>query len=68
MKRPNPPREHPIRWRLWRVQHNVVTRARRTRWSWQNWRRGLKFDQIGRYRCCDHTTPYHYSWCENRPS
>ena len=32
-------------------------------WSWQNWRKGYKFGPIQRFRCCDHTTPFHYGWC-----
>lgn len=43
-------------------------KVRRRWWSFVNWTRGLKFDAVGRYRCCDHTTPFHYQWCPNRPT
>jgi len=29
-----------------------------------NWRKGYKFGPVQRFRCCDHTTPYHYPTCE----
>ena len=35
-------------------------------WAITNRAEGLKFDYIGRFRCCDHTTPFHYPTCPNR--
>ena len=35
-------------------------------WSAQNWLKGYKFGPIQRHRCCQHTTPSHYEWCEAR--
>jgi len=32
-------------------------------WSVQNRIKGYKFGPIQRFRCCDHTTPFHYAWC-----
>lgn len=32
-------------------------------WAFTNWLKGYKFSPVGRFRCCDHTTPYHYQWC-----
>lgn len=42
----------------------VRTRLKWKRWSWQNWRKGYMFRPIQRFRCCEHTTPFHYEWCE----
>lgn len=47
--------------RRWRVG---LVRLRFMRWSIENWRRGYKFGPVQRFRCCDHTTPYHYANCE----
>lgn len=33
-------------------------------WSIQNWRKGYKYGPVQRFRCCDHTTPFHYRDCE----
>jgi hypothetical protein len=35
-------------------------------WSLQNWFKGYKFGPVQRFRCCDHTTPFHYQSCENK--
>ena len=35
-------------------------------WSLRNWVKGYKFGPVQRFRCCDHTTPYHYAWCHDR--
>lgn len=33
-------------------------------WSLQNRLRGYRFGPVQRYRCCGHTTPFHYAECE----
>lgn len=34
------------------------------RWSVENWLKGYKFGPVQRHRCCAHTTPHHYQWCD----
>jgi hypothetical protein len=53
-----------VRLRKW-VRYRCA-RIRHKRWAFQNWRNGYKFNAIRRFRCCDHTTPYHYQWCDKR--
>lgn len=36
-------------------------------WSLSNWLKGYQFRPIQRFRCCNHTTPYHYRWCQQHP-
>jgi hypothetical protein len=47
-----------------RLVHRLTLRW----WSLQNWLKGYKFGWVQRYRCCDHTTPYHYRTCVNHPA
>ena len=42
-----------------------MSRLRRRWWSLRNRVRGYKYGPIQRFRCCDHTTPYHYRGCVN---
>jgi hypothetical protein len=32
-------------------------------WATRNRLMGYRFGPVRRFRCCDHTTPYHYRWC-----
>jgi len=34
-------------------------------WSVTNWFKGYKYGPVRRFRCCDHTTPYHYAGCSH---
>ena len=43
----------------------LPTRIQFKWWSLQNWHKGYKFSAVQRFRCCDHTTPYHYKDCTN---
>lgn len=38
-------------------------KVRRRWWSFVNWSKGYRWSAIRRHRCCDHTTPSHYTWC-----
>lgn len=46
----------------------VKVKVRFRWWSLRNWIKGYKFGPVQRFRCCDHTTPYHYPSCAQRPS
>lgn len=35
-------------------------------WSLRNWRQGYKYGPVQRFRCCDHTTSFHYPTCSER--
>jgi len=37
-------------------------------WAVVNWMRGYKLNAFQRYRCCDHTTPFHYPSCPMHPA
>lgn len=41
-------------------------KVRRRWWSFLNWIKGYKWCAVQRFRCCDHTTPYHSAWCTKR--
>lgn len=43
----------------------VRAKARLRWWSLTNWLKGYKFGPVQRFRCCDHTTPFHYNGCES---
>lgn len=32
-------------------------------WSVRNWCKGYKYGPVQRFRCCGHTTPFHYQAC-----
>lgn len=49
------------------VQSLYGNRVRPRWWSLLNWLGGYKFGAVQRFRCCDHTTPYHYAECERSP-
>ena len=40
-------------------------RLRHRWWALTNWFKGYKFGAVQRFRCCDHTTPFHYADCGN---
>lgn len=48
-----------------KVLATVKCRATYRWWSFLNWRKGYQFRPIQRFRCCEHTTPYHYRWCDH---
>jgi hypothetical protein len=51
---------------LRRFRKRAVQYARRPKflgWAMRNRWHGLIFDPTGRYRCCGHTTPFHYAAC-----
>lgn len=50
--------------------HDARLRLKYRWWSLQNWLHGYQFRPVQRFRCCEHTTPHHYSWChtQGRPA
>lgn len=59
-----PMRQHGL-WRLWLALWTIRNRVVRFVWSADNWRQGYKFGAVQRFRCCDHTTPFHSEGCGN---
>ena len=62
---PAPFEELPARLRRF-VRRNTryIRNPRHLGWAIENRWKGYKFGPIQRCRTCDHTTPYHYEWCE----
>lgn len=49
-----------------RARWLVIKHVKFRWWSFRNWRKGYKYDCVQRFRCCDHTTPFHSWTCPER--